>query len=110
MKIMTALTSKKPFLTVQHRGLCLTCAKYPTCVYAKNPLRPVLFCDEFEGYEDFQPQPVRIISSSRPVSRDTKDQEDNSLPLLGLCRICERRHECTYPKPEGGVWHCEEYL
>lgn len=108
---MTSLTKKKPCPTEQPSGLCLTCNKFPTCVYPKNSLRPVLFCDEFEGYEDFPPQPVRIISPSRPVvSSDTEDQEDSSLPLLGLCRICERRHECTYPKPEGGVWHCEEYL
>ncbi|MEI9476493.1 MAG: hypothetical protein WCO26_07950 [Deltaproteobacteria bacterium] len=27
----------------------------------------------------------------------------------GLCTICEDHGVCTYPKPEGGVWHCEEY-
>jgi hypothetical protein len=28
---------------------------------------------------------------------------------LGLCGLCEDRSTCTYPRPEGGVWHCEEY-
>lgn len=27
----------------------------------------------------------------------------------GLCRNCARLTDCTYPKPEGGVWHCDEY-
>ena len=27
----------------------------------------------------------------------------------GLCRNCARLSNCTYPRPEGGVWHCEEY-
>ena len=30
-------------------------------------------------------------------------------PYRGLCSLCENRTTCTYPKPEGGVWHCEEY-
>ena len=27
----------------------------------------------------------------------------------GLCCTCEDCRVCKYPKPEGGVWHCEEY-
>jgi hypothetical protein len=27
----------------------------------------------------------------------------------GLCRNCARLSDCTYPRPESGVWHCEEY-
>ena len=26
-----------------------------------------------------------------------------------LCTICEDKNVCVFPKPEGGVWHCEEY-
>ena len=28
----------------------------------------------------------------------------------GLCVNCASRHTCLFPKNEGGVWHCEEYL
>jgi hypothetical protein len=28
----------------------------------------------------------------------------------GLCMNCANRETCLYPKPEGGVWHCEEYM
>jgi hypothetical protein len=27
----------------------------------------------------------------------------------GLCSTCENSETCTFQKPEGGVWHCEEY-
>lgn len=27
----------------------------------------------------------------------------------GLCINCDVRDTCTFPKPEGGVWFCEEY-
>lgn len=27
----------------------------------------------------------------------------------GLCMNCDHRSTCTYPVPEGGVWHCGEY-
>jgi hypothetical protein len=28
----------------------------------------------------------------------------------GLCVNCANRETCLVPKPEGGVWHCEEYV
>ena len=28
----------------------------------------------------------------------------------GLCVNCARREICEHPKPEGGVWHCDEYV
>jgi hypothetical protein len=30
--------------------------------------------------------------------------------LQGLCVNCERRYDCTYPKPPGGVRSCDEYI
>jgi hypothetical protein len=38
--------------------------------------------------------------------RRTEDKE----VFKGLCVNCANRHTCLFPKPEGGVWHCEEYL
>lgn len=29
--------------------------------------------------------------------------------VKGLCINCENRNTCKYIKPNGGVWHCEEY-
>ncbi len=38
--------------------------------------------------------------------RQRKDGEE----FKGLCVNCANRHTCLCPKPEGGVWHCEEYV
>ncbi len=27
----------------------------------------------------------------------------------GLCMNCDERETCMLPRPESGVWHCEEY-
>jgi hypothetical protein len=35
--------------------------------------------------------------------------EEAETELRGLCINCANRKRCLYPKPEGGVWHCEEY-
>jgi hypothetical protein len=38
-----------------------------------------------------------------------KEDRDDTPRFMGLCSICEIREACRFPKPEGGVWHCEEY-
>ena len=41
---------------------------------------------------------VELISEGADVTKNR-----------GLCSICEDREVCAFPKPEGAVWHCEEY-
>jgi hypothetical protein len=28
---------------------------------------------------------------------------------MGICSNCDNCRTCVFPKPEGGIWHCEEY-
>lgn len=42
--------------------------------------------------------PLTNCSQSRPGPEE-KD----------LCASCRNNEICTYPKPEGGVWHCKDY-
>ena len=91
-------------------GICSSCKSASTCTYTKDPRRPVLQCEEFEGYE---PRPMRpiaknILLTTAPEFR-ANAEEKNSGKYKGLCSICEDRKTCTFMKPEGGVWHCEEY-
>jgi hypothetical protein len=94
----------------QYQGLCSCCEFSLTCCYDRDPKHPVLQCEEFGG----------IILS--PVNaRDSKNnplsniRNPNLTPKIsfqqhkGLCLTCEVRNSCTYPKLEGGVWHCEEF-
>jgi hypothetical protein len=94
----------------EYFGLCSLCKNASTCTYTRDFRRPVLQCEEFDGYE---PRPVRPIVKNILLTADTKlrsnVEEKDSGQYKGLCSICEDRKICTFIKPEGGVWHCEEY-
>lgn len=96
------------------QGLCSCCKEASTCTFPREPGRPVWECEEFNG---ILPPPLGRTSLSRSVSsippRGVLDEPIppslDPLPGRGLCTNCENRATCTFPKPEGGVWHCEEY-
>jgi hypothetical protein len=54
------------------------------------------------------PRPTDPPASAEP--RPSSNNGDRSTKFLGLCSNCDNRETCTYPKPEGGVWRCEEYV
>ncbi len=87
-------------------GLCATCVKAEICTFPKVPNYPVLECDEFEGYA--VPWEERVTQARKigqyPVKEKAEDKK-----YKGLCRNCCKRETCTFPKPEGGVWRCDEY-
>jgi hypothetical protein len=85
-------------------GLCSTCRQGETCVFPKNPGRPFLECEEFDGLT--LPSPKAL----GPESGWTVLEQDKFLGKhLGLCSNCEGRTTCVFPKPERGVLQCEEY-
>ena len=87
------------------RGLCAFCTRAADCTFPRQPGRPVMFCEEFEG--------ETLTTKKTPAPKSESDAKARksgpSKELRGLCRTCELRDTCTYPKPEGGVWHCEEF-
>ena len=91
-------------------GLCLTCNNVPGCYY-RATRGPALFCELFD---DYVPPVERTTSERRspparaPMARRTVEEE--IAKHTGLCMNCEHRRVCTHPKPEGGVWHCENYV
>ncbi len=102
---------QNPFQAKQKAsGLCSCCRCFETCTYPKDPPRPTLQCEEFDG---IVPSPLKtaLHAEAVPAVVGRKSEpcvaDHGSDP--GLCSLCENRPTCTYPKPEGGVWHCEEY-
>jgi hypothetical protein len=94
-------------------GLCSTCRHAGSCTYQSDPKRPVLSCEEFE-IETGEPARVSGSDVLSACPTDTPalagaGDEDDFARYKGLCGNCEQRKSCTFPKPEGGVWHCEEY-
>lgn len=57
------------------------------------------------GQTDTTPPPIGV------ARRDERQEwaRANREWYPGLCSICEKLEGCTYPQPEGGVFHCEEY-
>lgn len=93
----------------EYRGLCSTCKNAPTCIFPRDPERPVLQCEEFDyaiapvitAGKDFSPANDSWVRSSA--------EEKGFSKYMGLCSNCENRRTCIYPKPEDGVWRCEQY-
>ena len=89
-------------------GLCLTCKANPYCTYKKERARAIVFCDEFEDTETLNIKPENGMINQ--VNHTVCNQDEKVFPdLKGLCVNCEIKERCDFPKPEWGVWHCEEY-
>ena len=82
-------------------GLCSCCNSFQNCTYPRTLKRPVLQCEEFNGI--LRP-PLKRVPQEKVSPQKVKKPRSR-----GLCGICEDRATCAYPKPEGGVWHCEDY-
>jgi len=87
-------------------GLCVNCRHAPECIYPREDRLPVLHCEEFElvcikPYRPKEKNECVTVVQVTPCEQDKK--------ILGLCVNCRHLETCTFPKPEGGVWHCEEY-
>ncbi|OGB94967.1 MAG: hypothetical protein A2Z31_07100 [candidate division NC10 bacterium RBG_16_65_8] len=88
-------------------GLCRTCVQAAECTFPRDPNRPVRSCDEFEGADGPRSDHIpRIVAAS--VFPLGGRPEKGATEVKGLCVQCARRHTCAYPKPAGGVWHCDE--
>ena len=85
----------------KYHDLCSTCNLASTCVRRKNQKGPIWYCEEFDVHV---PPPVKKAGNYISQSEETKYDKS-----LGLCCNCANRDTCTLPKPDGGVWHCEEY-
>jgi len=90
-----------PSATGPYRDLCSTCSHAETCGNRSTPDRPILFCEMVEVLAP--PLAVTPAAARQPTDRQ------NEGDYKGLCMNCENRRTCMLRKPEGGVWHCEEY-
>ena len=90
----------------RYRGLCSTCRNAASCTFPRDADTPVLRCEEFVSME--------LAAAGRPkhgapTGLSGGGDDPDEARYLGLCRTCAARHTCTLPKPEGGVWDCQEY-
>jgi hypothetical protein len=88
-----------------YNDICSTCNDVEGCVNLKSNGRPKWFCEQFDNYMPIvHPTLTEVIDQASPDPMADKGHE-----FKGLCVNCEERHTCNLMKPNGGVWHCEEY-
>ena len=92
---------------MKYFGLCMSCRNASSCTFPRDPAKPAFYCEEFEIETTISIVPPE---KEKPLSIDSSAAKDkDSTEFIGLCSDCEGRKTCTFPKSEGGVWHCEEY-
>jgi hypothetical protein len=91
-------------MTIDKEGICLTCAHTPKCALTSENCASngTHFCEEYETFP--------LAADSRSKVRPSKRVNPQYHPgILGLCSNCAHYPYCSFPKPEAGVWHCEDY-
>jgi hypothetical protein len=87
------------------KSLCVNCKYNKDCNYRIQSQENIIFCEEYEiGGE------ISIKTSNKKEPKKSKTTVNKKLRFNGLCINCSNRFNCTHPKPEGGVWHCEDYM
>ncbi len=88
-------------------GLCLSCRNAPECTFPREPGRPVWQCEEFTSFDSRLERNSceGTILARTGLIPEERDPEG----WIGLCKNCENRKTCNFPKPDAGVWHCDEY-
>ncbi len=95
-------------IQIDHTGLCVCCINAENCTFRKDEDQPVLQCAEFEGYACRQVNDS-LISKPGGSSVLNGHYTYGDTKYLGLCSNCIHRDTCQFPRPQGGVWRCEEY-
>ena len=91
----------------KYLNICSTCKNVADCTFQNDRPKPVLYCEEFEIDISLS---AKIAGKEKPLPTALVDAEDeDSGKFIGLCSTCDNRRTCVFPKPEGGIWHCEEY-
>jgi len=96
-------------LESEFNGICLVCQNSPTCTFPRDSSRPISSCDEFEGAGPLNRAQMKVPQVKLPRIAINKKAESPENDFAGLCINCDHREDCQFPKPEGGVWNCDEY-
>ncbi|MFB3788142.1 MAG: hypothetical protein ACE15F_17415 [bacterium] len=92
--------------------LCSVCANTSTCSHPQQPAHLLPGCEEFVVQEQYIPTfkwIARRIYLDECFLTTLSPHEETNL-YKGLCVDCANRESCTYPRTDGGIFHCEEYL
>ena len=89
--------------------LCSTCDHHDLCAGRSTPQRPIFFCEQFEIFSAAPAVPAVPAAAPHAAAPERVRPKRAANVTTGLCVNCDNADGCSTPKPEGGVWHCEEY-
>jgi hypothetical protein len=94
----------------RYEGLCSTCKYSSRCALTKASGQGIHFCEEYEAGDGLSHAGRRVRSSAGSAKLMNPGAKPHAQgAVLGLCSNCIHRDTCRFPRPESGVWHCEEY-
>jgi len=86
-------------------SLCANCRDQSDCVYFMKAGEPIIECEMYECGSSSKPW-LSLVKGKLAAAVDALAEEDNP---MGLCANCDNLKVCQMPKPQSGVWNCEEY-
>jgi hypothetical protein len=86
-------------------SLCANCRNQSDCVFFMKAGEPIIECEMYECGSSSRPR-LSLVRRNVAAAVDELPEEDN---LMGLCVNCDNLKVCQLPKPQSGVWNCEEY-
>ncbi len=93
-------------LQTEYIGLCKICANKAACVFTRDMIRPVIYCEEFQLEIAASAQSPLNENPQKAIQKHAEAQDK----AQGLCCDCENRQTCgLVSNTEGGIWYCEEY-
>ena len=92
----------------KYPDICSTCDHAPGCTFTNYHDKPMYHCNEYESHTVVKKKPTEKKPAKNSASPNKKKKTEYK--YKGLCSDCENIKICTFPKTEGGVWHCEDYL
>ena len=95
---------------IARTGLCATCRNAATCVYRSKRGFDALYCEMFDDSTTTSAtERNQGVADNPKAAMEHAAGEAAPVSYKGLCVNCANRESCALPKPEEGVWHCEEY-
>ena len=86
-------------------SLCSNCRNQSDCVFFMKAGEPIIECEMYECGSSSRPR-LSVVKRNLAATAAELPEEDN---LMGLCVNCDNLKVCQLPKPQSGVWNCEEY-
>ena len=92
-------SAQKEVAAIRFNDLCTNCMQRDNCSICNARKSAIQYCEEYEA------------ATLQGIQWDNRPPVASPKPPVeaGICVNCEKRATCSVERPDGGIWHCEEY-